>query len=94
MQQNIAIRQTTGQDMPGVMAMLREAFGMDVGAKLVRRCRGTPARRHACHWRPGRAIHRSAYILFSTAPVTGAGRPVMAITRLRAWQGQYTTRSL
>lgn len=49
MQQNIAIRQTTGQDMPGVMAMPREAFGMDAGAKLVRRCRGTPEHRHACH---------------------------------------------
>ena len=40
MHQNIAIRQTTGQDMPGVMALPREAFGMDAGAKLVRRCRG------------------------------------------------------
>lgn len=76
MQQNIVIRQTTGQDMPGVMAIPGEALGQDDEAKLAAALPGDPG----------------APPCLSLAARSGDTR--MAITRLRAWQAQYTTRSL
>ena len=64
--------------MPGVMTILREAFGRDDEAKLVAALLKDPGAQPCLSLAAWSGDTALGYILFSRATVTGAGQPVKA----------------